>query len=143
MNRRSHTARIVVIMLMLCAAADSGCAGNPAEPSSLPLGHPFELRAGASATLENALTITFDRVTSDSRCPMDARCIQAGDAIVAILVSQGAGAPVARELHTDPRRSEASYLTYSIKLVTLEPYPRTDRQIRPEDYVAVLTVSAQ
>jgi hypothetical protein len=32
---------------------------------------------------------------------------------------------------------------YSIKLLALAPYPRSDRQIRPEDYVATLSVVPQ
>jgi hypothetical protein len=35
---------------------------------------------------------------------------------------------------------EASYLVYSIKLLSLAPYPRSDLQIGPGDYVATLTV---
>jgi len=32
---------------------------------------------------------------------------------------------------------------YVIKLEALAPYPRSDRQIRPDDYVAILTVEAR
>ena len=48
-----------------------------------------------------------------------------------------------RELHTEARRSEASYPGYTIKLLELQPYPEADRPIRPEDYVAMLTVAAK
>ena len=51
-----------------------------------------------------------------------------------------AGSPPERELRTTPALSEASYLSYVIKLVALTPYPRSTQQIRPEDYVATLTV---
>lgn len=40
-----------------------------------PLGQPFDLRPGASAAVEGGLKVTFERVPSDSRCPMDALCI--------------------------------------------------------------------
>ena len=128
--------RFFIVFSMLCA----GCAGSATRPGDTRLGQPFELRSGASAILDGGLTITFDRVASDSRCPMDALCIRAGDAIVAVSISQGAGGPVRRELHTDPVGSEASYLVYSIKLLSLAPYPRSDLQIGPGDYVATLTV---
>lgn len=140
MNR---TARIFNIISILSAACSLGCAGNPIEPSQFPLGQPFELRAGDSETLRGGLTITFGRVNSDSRCPMDALCVWAGDAIVSVSLSHAASGPVERELHTDLTRSEALYLTYAIRLVALAPYPRSDRQIRPEDYVATLAVAAR
>jgi hypothetical protein len=120
-----------------------GCARNPNQPGEIPLRQSVELRAGSSATLEGGLTIAFDRVTSDSRCPMNAFCVWAGDAIVAVLLSQRPGGSAARELHTDARGSEASYLAYSIKLLTLAPYPQTDREIRPEDYVATIEVTTR
>jgi len=134
-----HAARIFIVVSMLCA----GCAGNSTQPSQTPLGRPFELRSGASAILDSALTITFVRVASDSRCPLDATCLEfhAGDAVVAVSISQSAGNSVGRELHTDTADSEVSYLAYSIKLLSLSPYPRSDRQIRPGDYVATLVVA--
>jgi hypothetical protein len=120
-----------------------GCARNPNQPGDLPLRQSVEMRAGSSVTLEGGLTIAFDRVTSDSRCPMNAFCVWAGDAIVAVSLSQGPGGPAARELHTDARAPEVSYLAYSIKLLTLAPYPQTEREIRPQDYVATIEVTAR
>jgi len=134
--------RLVAVISLLSAAVSAGCARNPNQPSDLPLRQSVELRAGSSATLDGGLTIAFDRVTSDSRCPMNAFCVWAGDAIVAVSLSQGPGGPAARELHTDARSADASYLTYSIKLLRLAPYPQTDREIRPEDYVATIEVTA-
>jgi hypothetical protein len=93
--------------------------------------------------LRDGLKVTFDGVRSDSRCPMDALCVWAGDAVVAVSVSQKGAIPAERALHTDPTGSEAQYLSYVLKLVVLAPYPRSDRQIRPDDYAATLTVAAR
>jgi hypothetical protein len=46
-------------------------------------------------------------------------------------------------LHTSTSESQAPYLSYVVKLVTLAPYPRSDRPIRPDDYVATLVVEAR
>ena len=116
-----------------------GCAAHPAQPSR-PLGQPFELRTGASATVGDDLTVTFDRVRSDSRCPLDALCVQAGEAVIALTLSQSSSARAERELRTTPATSEASYQSFRVKLVALAPYPKSTEQIRPEDYVATLTV---
>ena len=130
--------RTAIVIAMVCA----GCSGISTQPGHTPLGQPFDLRSGGSAALERGLTITFDRVVADSRCPMDALCIWAGDAVVALSISGGAGGPVTRELHTY-LESEASYPGYSIKLLALAPYPRSDRTIRPSEYVATLTVAGK
>ena len=124
---------------VMCSALGLGCATHPSQPSH-PLGEPFELRSGTSATLPDAVKVTFDGVKSDSRCPLDALCIQAGEAVVALTLSQSAGSLVVRELRTTPAASETPYLAYVVKLVSLAPYPRSVQQIRPEDYVVTLTV---
>jgi hypothetical protein len=143
MGQHLHVARVFTITSFLCASVSLGCAGHPNQPSQLPLGQAFELRAGTSAILWDGLKVTFDGVRSDSRCPMDALCMWAGDAIITVWLSHRAGSRVERELHTLPSGSEASYLAYVIKLVALAPYPRSDRQIRPDEYVAILSVEAR
>lgn len=130
---------IAALAAVACATGAFGCAAHPSQPSRA-LGQPFDLKAGTSAVLTDGLRLTFDRVKEDSRCPLDAICVRAGEAIVVLTLSQSAGAQAERELQTTPALSEASYLSYVIKLVALAPYPRSTQQIRPEDYVATLTV---
>jgi hypothetical protein len=137
----SQRGEVVSVRIFIVALLCAGCAGSSTQPSQTPLGQPFELRSGASAILDGGLTITFDRVATDSRCPMNALCIWVGDALVLVTISHRAGGAVQRELHTHMSESEASYLAYSIKLLALAPYPRTDRQILPGDYVATLNVT--
>lgn len=143
MVRHLRAPRDLIFVSILCAGVVTGCGRTLTQPSQLPLGQSFELRAGRSATLQGGLTITFDRVISDSRCPMDALCVWAGDAVVAVSLSQAPEPVAQRELHVDPRQSTASYRDYSIKLVALAPYPRSDRQIEADQYVATLTVDAR
>jgi hypothetical protein len=128
------------LIAALAASSSLGfaCAAHPAQPS-VPLGSLFELRYGTSATLQG-LKLTFDGVKSDSRCPQDAVCVWAGEAVVTLTMSRSGGARVQQELRTTPVMSEASYLAYRVKLVALAPYPRSAQQIRSEDYVATLAV---
>jgi hypothetical protein len=130
---------IAAIALVAYSSVASACAAHPSQPSR-PLGQPFDLKAGTSAVLADGLKLTFERVRADSRCPLDALCIQAGEAIVVLTLSQSAAAQDEREVSTTPARSEAAYLSYAIKLVALAPYPRSTQQIRPDEYVATLTV---
>lgn len=138
-----HIARIFTIASLLCVSLSAGCADNPAGPGELPFGQSFALRPGASANLTDGLKVTFDGVRADSRCPMDALCVWAGDATVAVRLSQPPASQAERALHTQAGGSEAQYLAYVIKLVALAPYPRSDRQIRPDDYVATLAVESR
>jgi len=116
------------------------CASQPTGPGRTPLGEPFDLRAGSTAAIDGGLKLTFERVSADSRCPMDALCIRAGEALVALTVSEDGRNASARELRTDPAGAETTYQGYAIKLHALAPYPRSDRQILPDEYVATLTV---
>jgi hypothetical protein len=132
--------RLLVTLVVVAAACVSvGCAAHPAQPSR-PLGQPFDLRAGASAVLSDGFRVTFDGVRSDSRCPLDALCVQAGEAVVALTLSAPSAGQVERELRTAPGLSELTYLSYVMKLTALAPFPRSAQQIRPEDYVATFTV---
>jgi hypothetical protein len=135
-----HFWLVTAITCFLCTSVTVGCAGHPTRPDEFRLGQSFELRPGSSAILRDGLKVTFDEVRADSRCPMDALCVWAGDAIITVRLSQSAGRQAERALHTQGSGSEAQYLAYVIKLVALAPYPRSDRQIRPDDYVATLTV---
>jgi len=145
MMRLVRTGRLAVWLagVSVCANVGSGCARDLPRPSPVPIGRPFDLRPSGSAMADEALTVTFEGVRSDSRCPMDVVCISAGDATVLVWLTSATGGRVERELHTNPGRTgtaETSYLAYAITLVALSPVPRSDRPIRPEDYVATLTV---
>jgi hypothetical protein len=130
-----------LLLLVLFSAA---CSGNPTQPGQTPLDQPFDLRAGSSAIVDGGLRIAFERVPADSRCPLDALCLRGGDATVALTFSQDGRNAAARELRTDPLTSSVtSYDGYSIRLVALAPYPRSDRPILPDDYVATLKVASR
>ena len=119
-------------------ATPTGISGVAARPA---VGEVFRLRTGEVASLENgALAVLFRGVTSDSRCPTDANCIWAGDAIAAIGTSVGSGAWQLTDLHTHLQSGQAEAGQYTIILVGLEPNPKVGERIRPEDYVAVLRV---
>jgi hypothetical protein len=131
--------RMVVLWTVLATA---GCLKGPTAPDAV-AGEPFGLRAGAAAVLPNGARLTFERVTADSRCPMDAICVWAGDATVAISLSRSGTAAESRELHTQPSGSQISYADYTIALTSLSPYPRASQDIRPNDYLATFVVNVR
>jgi hypothetical protein len=128
-------ALFIVAVLSLCA-----CTGGPTQPDRVPKGEPFDLRVGDSALTTDDLRIRFDTVRSDSRCPMDALCVRAGEAVLALTVGRTGEVPEGRELDTTPARSSTTFLNFTITLSSLQPYPRSDRQIQPGDYIGTFIV---
>jgi hypothetical protein len=86
------------------------------------LGVPFTMRFGESTRL-NDLKLTFRRVEHDTRCPIDAQCITAGDAEITLEIEQGGKAAVA-SLNTMAGPKKAEWNGYSIALVGISPSPR-------------------
>jgi hypothetical protein len=120
----------------------AGCATSPMQPTTIALGTPFELRAGQSAVVAGGLTVAFDRVKSDSRCPAAATCISAGDAVVGLTLASTGQTRAEREVHSDVGSSRVSFLEYTVALQALTPYPISSAQsIRPEEYVARFVVT--
>lgn len=94
-----------------------------AASSSVSLDTPFELRAGQTAVVSGeALSVTFESVPEDSRCPTGVQCVWAGNAVVRVVLSQG-GKAAGVELNTNLEPKTATYLNYTIELVSLAPYP--------------------
>ena len=124
-----------LIVLLLVA----GCS-SPTQPDRVPKNEPFDLRIGESALTTDDVRIRFDAVRSDSRCPMEAICVRAGEAVIALTLSREGEIAVGREVDTTPARSSTTFLNFTITLSSLQPYPRSDRQIRPQDYVATFVV---
>lgn len=98
---------------------------------------------GDSVLTTDDLRIRFDTVRSDSRCPMDALCVRAGEAVIALTVGRTGEVPVGRELDTTPARSSTTYLNFTITLSSLQPYPQSGRQIQPGDYIGTFIVDVR
>ena len=128
-------------VVLLAACLSAGCFSNPSSADAV-VGKPLELKVGATATLAHGARLRFDEVRADSRCPIDANCIRAGDATVAISVARSGSAFETRELRTDAPASQISYGNYVIRLTQLQPYPRSDRAATPSDYGATFIVEA-
>lgn len=129
---------LVVFCLLLATACDEK---SPTAPT-VPLNERFTLAPNERVAVEGAgFVLEFRGVTGDSRCPADAVCIQGGDAVVHIRVSDSGETNY--ELHTgDSSRASAVHRQVRIELVDLQPYPFSSRTIDPEDYRATLTLTS-
>lgn len=127
--------RLIVFSFVGVAACSS-----PTAPTQAPVGQEFSMRPGSTVFIQGSTTaIRFQRVVLDSRCPMDAICVQAGEAVVALGLSSG-GSTVDRELSTG-FDNRLTFGAYQIALVRVDPYPRSATTIPSADYRAVLLVS--
>jgi hypothetical protein len=105
------------------------------------MGQTFELRPGQTARVGDAgLVVGFRGVTADSRCPIDAICVWAGDAALRIPVSARRAAWTPLDLHTNIEPRSARYGDYTITVVSLLPSPRADQKIPNERYTVTLRV---
>lgn len=120
----------------LSAVAETTASGGIGAKQS------FSLALGGSVTLaEPPVVVTFDRVSSDSRCPIGTTCFWEGDATVVTVLADGERTAEV-ELHTHPNfPREARRGSRRIRLVELVPHPIDGQDLHSQDYVASFIVS--
>jgi hypothetical protein len=130
--------------LIATAALAAAACSSPNEPGGA-FHTELTLRPGqVTAVASTPLSVGFERVASDSRCPADALCIQSGDALVVLRVSiDGRGAA---DIHLRTRGgTTGENLTavvggYELSVGGLQPYPLSSSPIAPGDYRVTLVV---
>jgi hypothetical protein len=126
------------LVLAICLLSVTACdLFGPSSPS--PVNAQFTLAPGQTETIVGASTrVTFVSVTSDSRCPANALCIVAGEAVVRIDVWTD-GRSSTHQLRTgNVAPAKADDLT--IELVEVAPYPFSTAPIDPASYRVTLRV---
>jgi hypothetical protein len=106
------------------------------------LGQEFELKINQEAAIEGeGLSVVFESVLEDSRCPEGVDCIWSGNAKIRIRSSKQKHAPASIELNTHIEPKLSSYLDYEIKLVALKPRPKADKPVQSNEYKAALIIT--
>jgi hypothetical protein len=125
---------------VFCLLAMTACSDeSPAAPS--PIDRQVTLAPGQTTAVEGAsLTVRFEGVSGDSRCPIDAICITGGDAQVHIIVAPVAGVRQNYTLHTGDMRP-VTHGDLTVALVDLTPYPYSARPIQPSEYRVTLRLT--
>jgi len=130
---------------MLTAVLLTGCHHSTISPSPVPLNEPFVLAVGAGAVVADVmLDVAFEDVVSDSRCPVEAQCVDAvaGSVTTRVSVSMP-GHP--RELLTldtgSIPTSRSVYHGFQIALEGIQPAAHPNRTIPPHEYRATLEVT--
>lgn len=89
---------------------------------------------------EENIAITFERVVSDSRCPMDVDCVWQGNAEIEVaFIHNDASSTVT--LNTSLSPTEISLSGYHIELIDLEPPASLSNPPEPDDYAVHLIIT--
>ena len=134
MHRSSVSIRSSIASALVVAAI--ACSDGPTAPT--PVDQRFTLAPGEMAQVSDAgVSVRFDGVTGDSRCPGDALCILGGDAVVHVAVFEGSSV-FAYELHTGSLQP-VRHAELTLSLEELQPYPFSSLPpIEPADYRATI-----
>jgi hypothetical protein len=132
------TAALIVSSLAWTACSLAG----PAQPQALELDKDFSLKPGEwMQSADASVKLGFEAVTADSRCPKNAQCMVAGEAIVKVWMQQGSAPRQTRELRSaagDPQRTRVGDM--EVRLLQVDPYPISGRTTPPQAYIATLTL---
>ena len=119
----------------------------PAAKTSITasLGQAFDIKVGQEASLSSQqLTLKFLSVSEDSRCPQGTICMWEGNGKVNIELTPTGQPSYVVELNTAMSlTSEATYLTYKISLLDLQPYPLAESTIQQSEYIATVRVTTE
>jgi hypothetical protein len=126
---------LILVMSLLAAACGDE---TPTGPSPFPAS--VTLQPGEQSNT-GGLVVLFEGVTEDSRCPLDALCIQAGDATARVtLTTGGVGTPFFLTVNKVETK-RATFREFQVELVTLQPYPQSRTPIAPSAYRATFTIT--
>jgi hypothetical protein len=129
------------LVLVICAAALSGCDEKNVVGPSGPVNQQLTLAVGQAAAVSDAgITIRCVGVPNDSRCPGNAICVTAGDATILIEVLPPDARRSQYDLHTADMKP-VKHGDVTIALLQLDPYPFLPRLIQPGDYRVTLRVT--
>ena len=119
-------------LLLVLAAALVGCGG----PTDVPLEQDFTLALGKSAAIEGTgITVSFLDLLEESRCPINAICVTAGNAKIQL----GLHNPNRLAEVNIPDQPQGVFIgQIEIRLMELIPEPEVGRQIDKSDYRATL-----
>ena len=107
------------------------------------LGQAFDIKVGQEVSISSQqLTLKFLSVSEDSRCPQGTICMWEGNGKVNIELTPTGQRSHVVELNTAMSLdSEATYLTYKISLLDLQPYPSAESTIQQSEYIATVRVT--
>lgn len=147
--------KTVCMLVSLCIAFSLAACQSTSPVIETALNSEFSLEPGQAARVKGTdLTITFNAVLGDDRCPSELECAASGPVTVSLSVQQEDAVPfgITLETVTDQEgRSPAVPLEgiqdaveagdYIIRVLGVLPYPQNLSGIKASDYQAILIVT--
>ena len=99
------------------------------------------LRMDESGQAGGGWVLHLDSVEGDSRCPVAVQCVRAGDATVVLAATSPERVTAQVRIVVEPAEGSGAVAGLQLRVLGLEPQPRSDRPIAPGDYV--VTVEAR
>lgn len=131
----------LLISSLFLLMAPVGCQSSEGRIQAS-LDNEFSLSIGQVAEIKSEhITLQFEGIQEDSRCPKGATCFWAGRVISILLINDNG--LISRIVLTDPDTSgESGQNTYKQYQFTssVQPYPELGKQIAKDDYLLFLTV---
>ena len=142
---------LIMILLLVTTGQSSSCGKNippnkesAPEEKSAPLNNEFTLKYGQTIEIkEEKLKIKFASVAQDSRCPQGEQCISAGNASITLDVKTANNTSTSVTLNTANEPQELIFQGLGIRLVDLQPNPKSGVDLNHNDYVITLKVYKQ
>ena len=129
---------LAALALLLSAAS---CDKSQVQTDPFELGAPFLLAPGEQYNcLDCDVSVSFTKVVSDSRCPLDVDCVWAGIAEVELSVETEGESQVIL-LATVGENNRIIVGGYLFSLGAVNPYPTLQNPIAQSDYRITLTVT--
>lgn len=138
------THKNILSVLFLSLIIISGCSDNPVAPN-VTLNNDFNIKYGESVYIpEENISITFEEVVEDSRCPLGVMCFWEGTAEIKLMI---------RQRNEELIDTVQTYLpqkiisigeinnSYLFQVKKVEPYPKWKETIDKSDYILTLNVS--
>ena len=127
----------LILTAAACSSHNTVVAAGDADIAAALASGPIEvtLRAGEYKRVTGEqLGVAFNRVSSDSRCPIDAVCVWQGDATAEIELTAAGGRTGKLELHTPGEPKSLVWNGVKITLLELQPAARASEPTRPSAY---------
>ena len=127
----------IAVLGWYCLFSSASFAQEGHDPN---LGEEFELAVHQTAQMTaEKISVTFQKVLEDSRCPVDVTCIWAGLAKVSLQVAVS-GQERELSLSTSPPDHSAVFENYTFWLIQVSPVPRSDQTMDRSAYVVTVRV---
>ena len=131
--------RYLLILVTIVLISLTGCSKNH---FTVGLGEVFTIGVGDSARIAGEdMTVTFNEVIGDSRCPQNVTCVWEGVASSNVtIVYRGENHSIVLNQPGLTEQAEHNFMNYTLTH-SLHPYPREGEEISPNDYRLTLTIT--